>query len=144
MWSYWAIQPSWSTEIASEDNTYQNLWILWRHVKIKKCKSCIISHIPWLKCLIFLCFWVELCKTLDNDGQEIKISTRMNKFLLDFSPRITLGTFSILLHYRVKYAVFIKNENEFSTKIWFWMKLKVVSWELCLFMVSMHLICIWS
>ena len=75
----------------------------------KKCKSFIINHIPWLKCLIFRCFWVELCKNLENDGKEIKISTHINK-----------------LHFWVKYAVFVKNENEFSTKIWFWMKLKVV------------------
>ena len=48
------------------------------------------------KCLIFPCLWVELCKTLENDGQEIKISTSMKKF-----------------HFLVKYAVFIKNVNEF-------------------------------
>ena len=30
----------------------------------------------WLKCLIFPSFWLELCKTLESDGQEIKISTR--------------------------------------------------------------------
>ena len=46
----------------------------------KKCKSCIINHLPRLKCLIFLCFWVELCKTLGKDGQEIKILTHMKKF----------------------------------------------------------------
>ena len=34
-------------------------WILCRHVKIKKRKLCIINHIPWLKCLYFLCFWVR-------------------------------------------------------------------------------------
>ena len=49
---------------------------------------------PRLKCLIFLCFCVELCKTLEKDGQEIKISTRMKKF-----------------HFWVINAVFIKNEN---------------------------------
>ena len=49
---------------------------------------------PRLKYLIFLCFIVELFKTLEKDGQEIKMSTRMKKF-----------------HFGVKYAVFIKNEN---------------------------------
>ena len=39
----------------------------------------------------------ELCKPLEIDEQEIKISTRMKKF-----------QFVV-----VKYAVFIKNENEF-------------------------------
>ena len=48
-------------------------------------------------------FWVELCETLENDGQEIKISTRMEKF-----------------HFGVKCAVFIKNENEFLKKSDFW------------------------
>ena len=63
--------------------------------KQKKCKSCIINHILRLKCLIFSRFWVELCKTLDKNGQEIKISTCMKKF-----------------HFLVKYALFIKNEND--------------------------------
>ena len=54
----------------------------------------LIIHL-WLKCLIFVSFWVELCKTLEKDWQEIKISTRMKKF-----------------HFTVKYTVFIKNENE--------------------------------
>ena len=95
MWSYGTIEPSWTIEIASEDNTYENLWILWRHVKFKKCKSGNINHILWLKCLIFLCFWVELWKTFENNGQGIKISIRMKK-----------------CHFWVKNAVFIKNENE--------------------------------
>ena len=47
----------------------------------------------------FSVFGVELCKTLENDGQEIKILTRMMKF-----------------HFGVKYAVFIKNDNEFLKK----------------------------
>ena len=51
----------------------------------------LIIHL-WLK---YLSFWVELCKTLERDGQEIKISTCMKKF-----------------HFWVKYTVFIKNENE--------------------------------
>ena len=46
---------------------------------------------------------VELCKTLEMDGQEIKISTRIKKF-----------------HFWVKYAVFIKNENEFLKNSDFW------------------------
>ena len=41
-------------------------------------------------------FLVELCKTLEKDGQEIKISTRMKKF-----------------HFWVKYAVFIKTKMNF-------------------------------
>ena len=97
MWSNRAIESSWSIEIAPEDNAIAKLWFLWRHVKIKKkCKSCIINHIPRLKCLIFLCFWVELYKTLEMDGQEIKILTRMKKFQI-------LG----------KICCFIKNKNEF-------------------------------
>ena len=64
--------------------------------KSKKIKSCIKSDIPLIKCLIFLCFWVELCKSPENDGPEIKISTRMKKF-----------------NFWVKFTVFIKNENEF-------------------------------
>ena len=67
----------------------------------KKCKSCNINHIHGLKCLIFLCFWVELCKTLERDGQEIKVSTCMKIFHF----------------YLVKYAVFIKNENGFFLEI---------------------------
>ena len=39
---------------------------------------------------------MELCQTLQKDGQEIKILTHMKKF-----------------YFGVKYAVFIKNENEF-------------------------------
>ena len=39
---------------------------------------------------------MELCKTLEKDGQEIKISTHMEKF-----------------NFWVKNAVLIKNENEF-------------------------------
>ena len=49
----------------------------------------------WLKCLTFQSFWVELCKTIERDEQEIKISTPMKKF-----------------HFWVKYVVSIKNENE--------------------------------
>ena len=81
--------------------TLMKNWFLWRHVKKRKNANRVlfINHIPWLKCLIFLCFWVELCKTLEKDGQEIKISTRMKKF-----------------HFWVKYAVFIKNKNEFFEK----------------------------
>ena len=48
-------------------------------------------------------FLVELCKTLEKDGQEIKISTRMKKF-----------------YFWVKYAVFIKNENEVLKNSDFW------------------------
>ena len=43
----------------------------------------------------FLSFLDDLWKTLERDGQEIKISTRMKKF-----------------HFLVKYTVFIKHENE--------------------------------
>ena len=45
----WAIKPSSSIEIASKDNPNENIWILWRHVKIKTCKSCNIKHIPLTK-----------------------------------------------------------------------------------------------
>ena len=84
------------TKIASEDNPNEKLWISWRHVKIKKCKSCNINRIPLTKMPHFSEFlWCELCKTLERDGQEIKISTCMKKF-----------------HCCVKYTVFIKNENE--------------------------------
>ena len=70
---------------------------------MKKCKSCIINHICQLKCLIFLCFGVELCNTLEKDEQEIIISTLMKKF-----------------YFWVKYSVFIKNENEFLENSDFW------------------------
>ena len=30
--------------------------------------------IPGIKCLIILCFWVELFKGVDSDAQEIKVS----------------------------------------------------------------------
>ena len=103
MWSLRAIEPSSSIAIASECNANEKLWFLWRHVKIQKCRSCIINHIHRLKCRFFLCFWVELFKTLEKDGQEMKISIRMKKF-----------------HYWVKYAVFIKNENEFLKNSDFW------------------------
>ena len=100
----WAIEQSSSIAIASEGNANEKLWFLWRHVKIKKCKSCIINHIHRLKCLISLCFWVELNKALEKDGQEIKISTRMKKF-----------------HFWVKNAVLIKTGNEFLKKsdVWY-------------------------
>ena len=42
MWSYGAIEPSWLTQIASGDNANTKLWILWRHVKIKKIQ--IVYH----------------------------------------------------------------------------------------------------
>ena len=45
----------------------------------------------------FLSFGFELCKTLKSDGQEIKISTGIEKCL-----------------FLVKYAVFIENENRFQ------------------------------
>ena len=51
----------------------------------------------------FSVFLVQFCKTLKENGQEIKISTYMNKF-----------------HFLVKYAVFIKNENEFLKNSDFW------------------------
>ena len=41
-------------------------------------------------------FLIQLCKTLEKDGQVIKMSNRIKKS-----------------HLWVKYAVFIKNENEF-------------------------------
>ena len=44
----------------------------------------------------FLSFLLELCKTLESDGQEIKISTCIKKS-----------------HFWVKWAVFTENENEF-------------------------------
>ena len=50
----------------------------------------------------FSVFWVELCKTLGKDGQEIKISTHLKKF-----------------HFGVENTVFIKN-NEFLKKSDFW------------------------
>ena len=43
------IKPSSSIEISSEDNPYEKFCILWRHVKIKKCKSCNIYHIRLTK-----------------------------------------------------------------------------------------------
>ena len=71
--------------------------------KSKQCKSCIMNYIPRLKCLVFLCFWVEWCKPLAKDGQEIIISTRMKKF-----------------NFWVKYAGLIKNENEILKNSDFW------------------------
>ena len=41
-------------------------------------------------------FLIWIMKTLESDGQEIQISTRIKKF-----------------HFWVKSAVFIENENEF-------------------------------
>ena len=41
-------------------------------------------------------FLIRICKTLEKDGQEIKLLTCMKKF-----------------HFWVKYAVFIKNDIEF-------------------------------
>ena len=38
---------------------------------------------------------VDLCKRLESDGQEIKVSTRMKKS-----------------HFGVKFGVFIKNKND--------------------------------
>ena len=54
-----------------------------------------------LNVLFFLCFFlIELCKTLENDGQEIKISTRMKN-----------------ISFLCKMCSFNKkNENEFLTK----------------------------
>ena len=102
MRSFEPIEQSSSIAIASEDNAYEKLWFLWRHVKIKKCKSCIINHIPRLKCLIFLCFWFELCKTLEKERQEIKISTRMKKF-----------------HFWVKICCFYQKRKWIFEQLWF-------------------------
>ena len=56
----------------------------------------------WVKCLIFLCFRLELFKNLESDGQEIKISTRMKKF-----------------YFYVKYDVFSENESEILKNSYF-------------------------
>ena len=53
LWSYGAIKQSSLIEIASGDNTNEKLWILWRHVKIKKYKSYNINHIPLTKMSLF-------------------------------------------------------------------------------------------
>ena len=63
-------------------------------------KSKTANHVTfiiylWRKWRIFPTFWVELCKTLERDGQKIKISTSMKNF-----------------YFWVKYTVFIKNEKE--------------------------------
>ena len=71
------IEPSASIEIASENNANEKQWILWKHVIIKKCKACSINHITCQKCLIFLYFWVELCKALENEWQEINLHEEM-------------------------------------------------------------------
>ena len=36
MWSYGAIKPSSSIEIAIEDNANEKFWIFWRHVNRRK------------------------------------------------------------------------------------------------------------
>ena len=72
MWSYGEIKPSSSIEIASADNAYGKLRILWRHVKITKNVNRVILIIHlWLKCLIMPSFWVELYLLLSigRDGQ---------------------------------------------------------------------------
>ena len=53
--------------------------------------------------VFFMCFWVELCKTLEKDWLEIKISTRMKKF-----------------QFWVKNAVFINNKNDSFLNSDFW------------------------
>ena len=96
MWSYGAIKPRWSIEIASGDNDGAKLWILWRHVKIKK--NQIVYHKSFTLTIMsyFSVFLSQIIQSLQKDGQEIKISTRMKKF-----------------NFGVKYAVFIKNEMNF-------------------------------
>ena len=125
MWSYEAIKPSSLIEIASDDNHNEKLWILWRHVKIKKCKSCNINHIPLTKTSHFSEFlsWImqntrkgwtrekgrDLTQSYDKSPytnrnvkrakwqhKEIKILNHMKKFYF----------------FGVKYTVFIKNENK--------------------------------
>ena len=95
MWSHGAIKPGSSNEIVSEDNPNENLSTLWRHVKIKNANRVTLIIYLWLKCFIFLRFWFEFCKTLERDGQEIKISVQMKKF-----------------HFWEKYTLSIKNEND--------------------------------
>ena len=58
----------------------KNAWFCEYMSKSKNAKSCNVNHIPLTKMSHFQSFWVELCKTLERDGQEIKISTRMKKF----------------------------------------------------------------
>ena len=90
MWSYGAIKPSSLIEIASEDNAYEKLSILWRHVKSKNaiCVTLIISF--WLKCLIFLVFDLSYAKLLQVMDKR------------PYEEILFLG----------KYAVFSKNESE--------------------------------
>ena len=81
-------KPSWvisctrlrATDIPTYRPTYRLTGATQYAPPFSKGISCIVNYIPWLKCLIFLCFWIELCKTLEHDEQEIKISTRVKKF----------------------------------------------------------------
>ena len=93
MWSYGTIEPSSSTEIASEDNAYENSEFCEDMSKWKNPNRVIFIIYLRLICLIFQSFLLELYKTLESDWQEIKISTRIKKF-----------------HFGVKYAVFIEKK----------------------------------
>ena len=53
------------------------LWLRW----VKNANRKTLITYSWLKRLNFLSFLPKLCKTLESDGQEIKISTRMKKFI---------------------------------------------------------------
>ena len=76
--------------------TLMKNWILWRHVKIKKMQIVYNLSYTLTKMSYFSVFWVELCKTLENDWHEIKILTGMKNF-----------------HFWVKYGVLSKQKMNF-------------------------------
>ena len=129
MWSFGAIEPRSLIAIASEGNANEKLWFLWRHVKIQKCKSCIINHIPRLKCLIFLC-WDLIPRTCHVFTRLFTSNTPW--YFLDFTlSRIMQNSWKGWtwdqnidsyeeISFLVKNTVFIKNENEFLKNSDFW------------------------
>ena len=94
-----------------QSNQVHQLQLLQKITLMKNCEFCedmsnkkmqIVYHLSYTytkMSFFILCFCVDWCEILANDRQEIKISIRMTKF-----------------HFLVKYAVFIKNENEFFFK----------------------------
>ena len=94
VWSYGEIKPSSSIRLFQRIALMKNSEFWEDMSKSKTANRVTLMIYLWLKRLIFLSFWIKLCKTLDSDGQEIKISTRIKKF-----------------HFGVKYAVFMVNEN---------------------------------
>ena len=81
--------------------------------KNANCETLIIYH--WFKRLIYLGFWLELCKTLESDGQDLKISTRIKKGQItissDTSPLVGIQFLAIPFFFDFAFKMHIKEKS---------------------------------